>query len=78
MNLRMMYYGKKMATEHTTWNDRMTKMAHNFLDREITDPKLRDLIRPQSKCNDHIGLVRPGGADISFPDRRLLQARFAT
>ena len=50
MNLRMMYYGKKMATEGHPLNDRMTAQANEFMESQISDPELREKVRPTSKC----------------------------
>jgi cation diffusion facilitator CzcD-associated flavoprotein CzcO len=50
MNVRMMLMGRKMATDNTPENDRMTKMAVDFMESQIKDPKLREIVRPYSKC----------------------------
>jgi hypothetical protein len=50
MNLRMMRYGKKMATDGHPENDVMTKKAVEFMESQIRDPQLREKVRPNSKC----------------------------
>lgn len=55
MNLRMMRYGRKMATDGDPLNDAMTKQAVKFMESQIADPVLREKVRPYSKCEmlDH-------------------------
>ena len=63
MNLRMMYYGKVMATDGTPENDMMTRQAINFMESQIEDPELREKVRPYSKCTqEHTFLQWPAGA----------------
>ncbi|KAI8933950.1 hypothetical protein NX059_008724 [Plenodomus lindquistii] len=49
MNLRMMIYGPKMATDGHPLNDKMTQSAVSFMESQIKDPELRDLVRPDSQ-----------------------------
>ncbi|KAJ9633606.1 hypothetical protein H2204_006812 [Knufia peltigerae] len=49
MNLRMMRYGRKMATDGDPLNDAMTKQAVKFMESQIADPVLREKVRPYSK-----------------------------
>ena len=58
MNLRMMYYGRAMATDGTDLNDQMTRTAVTFMESQISDPELREKVRPNSKCKQH-GLEDP-------------------
>ena len=50
MNLRMMMFGKKAATDNSPQNDLMTRTAVNFMESQVKDPKLREIVRPNSKC----------------------------
>ncbi|EXJ68486.1 uncharacterized protein A1O5_08279 [Cladophialophora psammophila CBS 110553] len=49
MNFRMMRFGRKMATDGDPLNDQMTAMAVKFMESEISDPELREKVRPDSK-----------------------------
>ena len=50
MNLRMMKHGRKMATDGDPLNDEMTEQAVKFMESQISDPVLREKVRPYSKC----------------------------
>lgn len=50
MNLHMMRNGRKMATDGHPLNDQMTQLATKFMESQIKDPELRNLVRPDSKC----------------------------
>lgn len=50
MNLRMMRLGRAMALDYDPANDRMTTMAIDFMESQISDPELREKVRPYSKC----------------------------
>jgi cation diffusion facilitator CzcD-associated flavoprotein CzcO len=50
MNVRMMRFGKRAATDNSPENDLMTKTAIDFMEKQIQDPKLREIVRPHSKC----------------------------
>lgn len=50
MNLRIMMNGRKVATDGHPLNDQMTQSAISFMESEVTDPELRNLVRPDSKC----------------------------
>jgi cation diffusion facilitator CzcD-associated flavoprotein CzcO len=75
MNLRMMILGRQMATDHSKENDRMTKLAVDFMESQIQDPELQELVRPYSKCT---GIFLLPGSDSSssqmLTNSRLLQA----
>ncbi|KAH7082310.1 hypothetical protein FB567DRAFT_605627 [Paraphoma chrysanthemicola] len=49
LNLRMMILGRKMATEGDPVNDQMTQLATTFMESQIQDPGLREILRPDSK-----------------------------
>ncbi|OAL45651.1 FAD/NAD(P)-binding domain-containing protein [Pyrenochaeta sp. DS3sAY3a] len=49
MNLRMMKMGRKMATDGDPVNDAMTAQAVKFMESQISDPELREKLRPYSK-----------------------------
>jgi hypothetical protein len=51
MNVRMMLFGRKAATDNSPENDLMTKSAIEFMESQVKDPKLREIVRPNSKCN---------------------------
>lgn len=38
------------ATDRTKANDTMTRMAEDWLAKEVKDPELRALLEPHSKC----------------------------
>jgi hypothetical protein len=50
MNLTMMKMGRKMATDGDPVNDAMTAQAVKFMESQIHDPNLREVLRPHSKC----------------------------
>lgn len=39
-----------MSTDNDPLNDSMTKAAIDYMEFEIKDPKLREVLRPHSKC----------------------------
>ncbi|KAL6228768.1 hypothetical protein BDW75DRAFT_226288 [Aspergillus navahoensis] len=49
LNLRMMINGRKMATEGDPLNDKMTQLAATFMESQIKDPELREILQPDSK-----------------------------
>ncbi|KAK4946331.1 hypothetical protein LTR10_014529 [Elasticomyces elasticus] len=49
MNLRMMRLGRAMATDGDPLNDQMTATAVKFMESQISDPELREKVRPYSK-----------------------------
>ena len=74
MNLRMMFYGRRMATDGDPLNDQMTAQAVKFMESQISDPVLREKVRPNSKCK----LYCPQNlVDCSLRRYRLLQATSA-
>lgn len=50
MNIRMMRMGRAMATDGDPLNDQMTTAAVKFMESQISDPELREKVRPYSKC----------------------------
>ena len=53
MNLRMMIMGRRMATDNSKENNHMTQLGIDFMESQIKDPELREIVRPYSKCNLH-------------------------
>ncbi|OQV01812.1 hypothetical protein CLAIMM_07103 [Cladophialophora immunda] len=49
MNLEMMRNCRPMATDGNPMNDKMTQEAINFMESQISDPELREKVRPHSK-----------------------------
>ncbi|KEF51206.1 uncharacterized protein A1O9_12709 [Exophiala aquamarina CBS 119918] len=49
MNLRMMMYGKETARNNSPQNDAMNRMAVSFMESQVEDPKLRQILRPTAK-----------------------------
>ena len=58
MNVRMMIMGRKMATDGDPVNDATTQQAIEFMESQIKDPELREILRPKSKCK------LPGGKEL--------------
>jgi hypothetical protein len=40
----------RAATNMTNENDAMTQASERFLEQEVKDEKLRELLKPHSKC----------------------------
>jgi hypothetical protein len=49
MNFRMRR-NMAAATDKTAENDLMTRTAEQFLEKEVKDPELREILKPHSKC----------------------------
>jgi hypothetical protein len=49
MNFRMRL-NMKVATNMTDENDVMTRASERFLEQEVKDEKLREILNPRSKC----------------------------
>jgi hypothetical protein len=49
MNFRMRL-NMRTATNMTDENDVMTRVSERFLEQEVKDEKLREMLRPHSKC----------------------------
>lgn len=50
VNLGAMRYGPLLATDGSESNDAMTKQAIEYMEAQIEDPKLREILRPNAKC----------------------------
>lgn len=50
MNVWMMRNGRAMATDGSAMNDKMTAAAISFMESQVSDPVLREKLRPYSKC----------------------------
>jgi hypothetical protein len=42
----------RTATNMTVENDVMTRASETFLEQEVKDEKLREILKPHSKCKD--------------------------
>ena len=49
MNFRMRL-NMRTATNMTDENDVMTRASESFLEQEVKDEKLREMLKPHSKC----------------------------
>jgi hypothetical protein len=53
------------ATNKTVENDLMTQTAEQFLEKEVKDPELREILKPHSKCKYCFSVARQSwNADI--------------
>jgi len=43
-------FGQLLVTEGSWLNELFTKKGHDFLEQQVKDPQLRELLRPDFKC----------------------------
>ena len=68
---RMIRYGERAATEGHAINNARTAMAISWLEKQVKDPKLVELLRPESKCKSNVGGEEENVLKLEFS---LLQA----
>lgn len=50
INLWVIRFGQKLATDGDDMNDDMNQKAVEYMESQIKDPKLREIVRPNAKC----------------------------
>ena len=68
----MMINGVHMATDGSEMNDTLTKQAIDYMESQIRDPLLQDILRPYSKCK-LFSLVNLDNLRAGLTGRRFVQ-----